>query len=100
MGGDRPFDDDRFPDEEGHACCFICGRKVDPSDPQRGSYTPNAAAACFIPIHLPCASAMLAQQGGDVRLRVLGASAYNQMGEYQMRRMMQLANCATSQAAS
>ena len=44
MAGDRPFDDDRFPDQEGFACCFLCGRPVDPRDKQRGSYTPYSLA--------------------------------------------------------
>lgn len=54
-GTPRSFDDDRWPDaDSGHACCFLCGRKVDPRDPHRGTYTGNAAACQPLPIHLPC----------------------------------------------
>lgn len=42
MSGERPFDDDRYPDEEGFACCFMCGKKVDPRDRDRVAYQLNA----------------------------------------------------------
>src|SRR5882762_10302823 len=61
MAGTRVFDDDRWPDNEGYACCFLCGRKVDPSDPHRASYSSNAAAGGFLPAHGQCLSARLSK---------------------------------------
>lgn len=52
MSGSRPFDDDRYPDEEFFACCFLCGKKVDPADPKRGTY--EETWGCQLPIHRPC----------------------------------------------
>jgi hypothetical protein len=49
----RPFDDGRFPDLEGFADCFLCGRKVDPMDDKRGTYE-EPPAGPLLPIHIPC----------------------------------------------
>lgn len=68
MTGSRPFDDDRWPDEEGFACCFICGRKVDPSDPNRGTYE-IFPAGVKAPIHVPCA-AKLISEGGPLGIEI------------------------------
>lgn len=54
MGGaPRPFDDGRFPDADRFADCFLCGRRVDPLDPKRGTYE-EPPAGPQLPIHLPC----------------------------------------------
>ena len=53
MALERPFDDARWPDRDGHAECFLCGRRVDPLDKHRGSYEESPAGPA-LPIHLPC----------------------------------------------
>ena len=53
VGGDRPFDDGRWPDLAGFAECFLCGRWVDPLDPRRGTFA-EVPAGPELPIHLPC----------------------------------------------
>lgn len=50
---ERPFDDGRWPDPVGKADCFLCGKKVDPKDPLRGSYE-IAPAGAALPIHITC----------------------------------------------
>lgn len=91
MGGDRPFDDDRFADEDGHACCFMCGRPVDPRDPKRCSYTPNARACEPLPAHQSCLA-------GDSlhmeRVRIAAMTAFNQMGSENIKRAREAARCA------
>ena len=77
MSGERPFDDDRYPDEEGFGACFICGKKVDPRDPKRGTYE-LFPAGCQVPIHVPCAGAFLAIRG-PMHLEILYRSTINEM---------------------
>lgn len=90
MSGERPFDDDRWPDEEGFACCFMCGRKVDPRDPKRGSYTMNARACDGLPAHLDCLF------GQDImRVQVAFMQALNQMTDANAKKAMRDARCAT-----
>lgn len=92
MGGDRPFDDDRFPDQDGHACCFLCGKKVDPRDPLRGTYTPNAKACEPLPAHLtPCLEEAVKD---PVRLAVTAMSALQQMGDANVKRARAAAGCS------
>lgn len=95
MGGERPFDDDRWPDEEGFAVCFMCGRKVDPRDPARGSYTGNVKACEPLPIHLPCVD------GIDITV-VLAAfmAAINQMGQLNARKAREAAGIANGPVSS
>ncbi len=90
MGGERPFDDERWPDAEGFAACFLCGRKVDPRDPHRGSYTPNVSACEPLPIHLPCAEGKL-----ELHIQVAAMAALNQMTAYQIKRSQKAANIST-----
>lgn len=93
MAGTRPFDDDRWPDQENFACCFICGKKVDPKDPRRGSYTGNAAACEPLPIHLPCLD------GRHIwEIRIAFMTALNQMGDANAKRSLEAARCATAPA--
>lgn len=88
MSGDRPFDDDRWPDSEGFSCCFLCGKRVDPRDPSRGTYTMNASACEPLPLHLPCLD------NRDVyRLQVAFMQALNQMGDANAKRSREAA-CA------
>lgn len=77
MSGDRPFDDDRYPDSEGFATCFLCGRNVGPMDPQRGTYE-IAPSGCQLPIHLPCASTFLANRP-EVELEIAYRDALDKM---------------------
>ena len=63
MAAERPFDDARFPDLEGFAECFLCGRWVDPLDQNRGVYE-EPPAGPLLPIHLACAAPYV--QGGVV----------------------------------
>lgn len=79
MSGNRAFDDDRFPDAEGFAVCFLCGRKVDPRDPKRGTYE-IAPAGCQVPIHLPCAAAFLAHRH-EIELEITYLAALDQMAD-------------------
>lgn len=51
---ERAFDDDRWPDHEGKACCFMCGHPVEPTDDRRGTYTGNAKVGGELPCHLAC----------------------------------------------
>lgn len=90
MSGERPFDDDRWPDEEGFACCFLCGRKVDPRDPQRGTYTPNAAACEPLPAHLSC---LAGDSNHMVRVQVAAMTAINQMSAATIKRSREAARC-------
>jgi hypothetical protein len=89
MSGERPFDDDRWPDQEGFACCFMCGKRVDPRDPSRGSYTINAKACEPIPCHLDCVF------GQDMmRVQVAFMAAINEMTDVQIKRARELAQVA------
>jgi len=90
VGGERAFDDDRFPDAEGFACCFWCGRKVDPADPNRVTYSPNATACEFIPAHKSC----LAGDGRHMeRVMIAAMTAINEMGAANIRRAREAARC-------
>jgi len=80
MSGHRPFDDDRFMDAEGFGACFICGKKVDPSDPKGGTYE-IAPSGCQVPIHLPCAGAFLAFNG-PTQLEILYRSTIGEMARH------------------
>lgn len=91
-GSPRAFDDDRFPNLDGHACCFLCGRKVDPLDPHRGSYTPNAAAFAGLPAHLPCLEEAVKDPW---RLEVTAKQAMMQMSDANMKRELALAKVRT-----
>jgi len=96
VSGERLFDDDRFPDAEGFACCFMCGRKVDPRDPNRGTYTPNAGACEPLPAHLSC----LAGDGHHMeRVRIAAMTAINQMGNANIKRAREAARCVAPAAA-
>ena len=91
MSGERPFDDDRWPeDHTGHACCFLCGRKVDPRDPHRGSYTMNKRACEPLPIHLPCLD------GHDMfQVQTMFMAALTEMGDANAKKAREAAACAT-----
>ena len=83
---DRAFDDDRWPDHDGHACCFLCGFEVDPLDKKRGSYTSNAQACDGLPIHLPCI------HGNDaMQLQVKFLAAISTMSDANAKRSMRQA---------
>lgn len=86
---DRPFDDDRWPNEEGKACCFLCGKPVDPLDPKRGTYTPNVNACEALPIHIPCLDNVPITSVQRIAVRAL-----LQMGEANAKRMREAAKCA------
>lgn len=90
MAGSRGFDDERWADQEGFAACFLCGRKVDPRDPQRGTYTPNAQACEPMVAHIPCLQEAVKD---PVRLRVIAMTAINQMGQEAMKRFREEARC-------
>lgn len=87
MAGTRPFDDGRFPDAEMFAECFLCGKKVDPLDPKRGTYDEPPAGA-ELPIHLPCLDEHLPPPSPDGRrkrrLSLLYHIALNEMAERQL----------------
>lgn len=92
MSGERAFDDDRWPDEEGFACCFMCGRKIDPLDPARGTYGTYVGGVAFhepLPLHVPCADGV-----EPTRIEVAYRTAMNQMGENAAKRMRAAARCA------
>jgi len=93
---DRAFDDDRWPDEDLKACCFLCGRPVDPRDPGRGSYSPKPAACGFLPIHLSCAEPYANWSGGKCpkQMEVAAMKALMQMGEANARRAREAARCS------
>jgi hypothetical protein len=75
----RAFDDDRWPDQEGFAVCFLCGRRVDPRDPNRGTYTPNAKACESLVAHVtPCLQDAVADPD---RLMALAMTALSQMSD-------------------
>jgi hypothetical protein len=90
VSGTRPFDDDRWSDEDGHACCFWCGRRVDPRDPGRGSYTPNARACEPLPVHLSC---MEGNADHMARVQIAAMTAINQMGQNEMKRFREECRC-------
>lgn len=94
MSGNRAFDDDRWPeDETGHACCFLCGKKVDPLDPLRGRYSPNAKAFDGLPAHLPCLEAALKEH--PMNLQVAALTAINQMSDANMKKALRDAAIST-----
>jgi hypothetical protein len=87
VSGHRPFDDDRWPDEEGFAVCFLCGHKIDPRDPNRGTYTPNAKSCEPIPAHLsPCLENGVKDSMSLLRLQASAMQALMEMGEANMKR--------------
>lgn len=86
MSGERPFDDGRWPDEEGYADCFMCGKKIDPRDPSRCSYSINAAACEPLPAHRLCLQDIF-------RVQVAFIQAINTMTDEQARRMRAAARC-------
>lgn len=88
MAGTRDFDDGRWPDQEGFAECFLCGRKVDPLDPLRGSYTPNAKAFSGLPAHLPCLETAL---DNPLRLETIALATLSEMADAQIRLQLELA---------
>lgn len=96
MAGERVFDDDRWPDQDGHACCFLCGRKVDPRDSRRGTYTGNARAGGQLPAHLSCLEQKLGEPDGQLRLQVAWSVALKVMSDRQIDLALQAARCATS----
>lgn len=96
MAGTRPFDDARFPDQEGFAECFLCGRKVDPLDPMRGRYTPNANAFDGLPAHLACLEVAIKN---PIQLEAIALKALNEMGDVQMKRQLRAADLAPTNRA-
>lgn len=93
-GSPRPFDDDRYPDAEGGACCFLCGRKVDPRDPGRGTYgiydkTGRIPVHEPFPIHVSCADGK-----NSTQIEVAFRAAFNQMGANAVKRAREAARCA------
>jgi len=92
MSGERPFDDDRWPDEEGFACCFVCGRKVDPRDPFRGTFTMNARSCEAIPAHLDCLEGFGGDEEKTVRIQVAFMTAINEMSREQIKKYRLMAN--------
>jgi len=99
MSGSRTFDDDRWPDQDGHACCFVCGKKVDPRDKDRGTYTSNAKAGGQLPGHLSCFERVLQQPGGNIVLEVAHRTALLAMSDRQIEIQRQQANCAITPGA-
>jgi hypothetical protein len=88
-GSPRAFDDGRFPDADGRAECFLCGRKIDPLDPRRGGYTPNHLAFDGLPAHLDC----LEREVHDpMRLQAIALAALVQMTETEAKRQLTAAN--------
>lgn len=89
MSGERPFDDDRWPDEEGSAHCFMCGKKVDPLDKHRVTYTMNASACEPLPAHGDCVF------GADImRVQVAFMAALTEMGDANAKKAREAARCA------
>jgi hypothetical protein len=89
MSGERAFDDDRWPDEETKACCFLCGRIVDPRDPKRGTYTPNVSACEPLPIHIPCLDNVPITEVHRIAVRALMT-----MSAANAKKMREAAKCA------
>ena len=78
-GSLRPFDDSRWPDQEGFGECFLCGRWVDPLDPKRGSYD-EPPAGPELRIHIPCLN------GRDsVGVSIMYHAALNEMSDRQFK---------------
>lgn len=96
MAGTRTFDDDRWPDQDGHACCFMCGKRVDPLDPNRVSYSSNWKAGGFIPAHGPCLSERLAQPGGQIEVEVAHRVAVMAMSDQAIEQSMRAARCVAA----
>lgn len=96
--GERAFDDARWPEEHtGHAECFLCGRKVDPLDPHRGRYAPNAQAFDGLPAHLSCLEVAIKN---PLQLEAVALKALNQMGDVQMKRQLRAADLAPTNRAA
>lgn len=85
MSGHRPFEDARFPDAEGFAECFLCGNKVDPRDPRRGTYEVSPAGS-QAPIHLPCAAKFIAQHR-DHELEIAYRKSLVEMSDFAMKQL-------------
>lgn len=95
MSGERPFDDARWPDEEGFADCFMCGKKIDPRDPRRCTYSINAAACEPLPAHGDCLF------GQDIfRVQVAFMTAINAMTDFQAQKMREAARCVAPSPGS
>jgi len=90
VSDERLFDDGRFPDSDGRAECFWCGRKVDPLDPKRVTYTPNAAACEPLPAHESC---LAGDSNHMERVRIAAMAAINQMGNANIKRAREAAQC-------
>jgi len=79
-GATRPFDDGHWPaDYSGKADCFLCGKKVDPLDPRRGTYTANAQACEPLPAHLGCLEEGLREDPTGMRVWTAFMGALNTM---------------------
>lgn len=94
-GTERAFDDARWPTLEGKAECFLCGRKIDPLDPLRGSYTPNHLACDGLPLHLPCANGKNTWQ-----IQTAALTAMTQMTEANLKQALKYANVSTTPPVS
>jgi len=95
----RPFDDGRWPDLEGFADCFLCGRKIDPLDPQRGSYTANARAAQPLPAHLSCLEGCLSLDPTSIRLQTIFLTALTAMADANAKAMLRAARVSAPDPA-
>ena len=82
MAGGRPFDDARYPDLEGFGDCFLCGRKVDPLERDRGWYD-EPPAGPELPIHLKCAEPLVNQgEIGKAKLSIAYHEAIRTMARH------------------
>ena len=82
MAGDRAFDDERWPDPDGKADCFLCGKVVDPLDPKRGTYSINPPDI-RIPIHVPCVVPYFNGDQLSVKVEILYRKALDDMHDRQ-----------------
>ena len=96
MSGERAFDDDRWPDQEGFAHCFLCGRKVDPRDPHRGSYTAKHLACDPMPIHVPCIVPYFHDGQLDQQVTTLFCHALYEMRDANLKKFLEAAKVATT----
>ena len=92
MSGERPFDDDRWPDFEGFACCFLCGRRVDPLDPHRGAYTSSTRDCESLPIHIPCIVPYFSREVLSPQVDILFRTAIAQMTDANVKAALRNAN--------
>lgn len=99
MSGERPFDDDRWPDQEGFASCFMCGRKIDPRDRDRGTFTMNNQAADAIPAHLSCLEGFGGDAAKTIRVQVAYMTALNTMTKDAIRAYRQRAGVVAPEPA-